>query len=429
MPGRPMTRAERRKQRVSDLRLMGLATVAVLMCMVTMLVWMHATQGVKEQLNRLNGGGNDLQERRRGLMQKIVSTRKDSELQLRSDWLDQRNLDNEPTRTPCQYPVLTSWQGRRRPCPPYPKRTAILIVTEHFGPSTTFLLPHYDELGVWQLSLQEPTLWNINVTGHTETRQLYCGEQWLSLTHVFDPLGSVDSKVLHEVNSKRESQNLQQLLSDSTFRKGMIVAVTHNTTAFKDQTAEHPEARLMAVFTQGMEHIIDHLVPKKVSLWGTKDIEEIHELVCKDEPGVDIIGKIRPETLHVGYGFSTPPPLGFEIRYLMDLYAAWLEVISEETEPLLYAIQSFAVLHRMQPFENCNTRVAKLVMNALLIKNNMPPLHMFLHTTKQNLRRLEGLYYDGKPNELIDFFADSVLSMQHLIDNNEIADYAGHAIV
>ena len=113
----------------------------------------------------------------------------------------------------------------------------------------------------------------------------------------------------------------------------------------------------------------------------------------------------------------------------MDLYASWLEVISEETEPLLYAIQSFAVLHRMQPFENCNTRVAKLVMNALLIKNNIPPLHMFLHTTKQHLRHLESMHYDGKPNELIDFFAKSVLTVQQLIDNNEITEFAEHAIV
>ena len=158
MPGRPMTRAERRSQRVSDLRLMGLATVAVLICMVSMLVWMHATQGVKEQLNRLNGNGNDIQERQRGLMQRIVSTRKESELKLRSEWMDQRALDNQPTRTASQYPQLINWQGSRRPCPPYPKKSSILIVTEHFGPSTTFLLPHYDELGAWQLSLQEPTV-------------------------------------------------------------------------------------------------------------------------------------------------------------------------------------------------------------------------------------------------------------------------------
>eukprot|EP01064_Diplonema_japonicum_P038305 TRINITY_DN9223_c0_g1_i2.p1 TRINITY_DN9223_c0_g1~~TRINITY_DN9223_c0_g1_i2.p1 ORF type:complete len:188 (+),score=43.42 TRINITY_DN9223_c0_g1_i2:84-647(+) len=178
----------------------------------------------------------------------------------------------------------------------------------------------------------------------------------------------------------------------------------------------------MEVFGKGMEWVIEKLLTKPVEEWKVSDIEAIHATVCADEPDVDIIGKIRPATLHVGYGFETPPPLGFEVAHLMELYIEWVKtgVETKCMDPVLLAIQSFALLHRMQPFQNCNTRVAKLFMNTLLMLHDLPPLHMFLHTTKAHLRNLEGDYYAGEPDALTDFFANNILSSAKAVASGNI---------
>ena len=64
--------------------------------------------------------------------------------------------------------------------------------------------------------------------------KLYCADKWLDLTHTFDPLGSIESDVLKELDELKKDVNIPKLLKDEDFAHGMVVAVTHNVAAFAD---------------------------------------------------------------------------------------------------------------------------------------------------------------------------------------------------
>ena len=163
-----MTKADRRRERTSDLKIMVLATIAVLICMVLMLVWMHMTQEVRGQLDKLqqqSANGEEVTEegRKRILRQRIAAKRTAAERLLLDVWSKQGDTDKLPDRTQSSCPPLSHWQHDNVPCtykaPVTDGKTPPLtIVTEHFGPPKDFLLPHYDQLGTWLLSLQEPTV-------------------------------------------------------------------------------------------------------------------------------------------------------------------------------------------------------------------------------------------------------------------------------
>ncbi len=65
--------------------------------------------------------------------------------------------------------------------------------------------------------------------------------------------------------------------------------------------------------------------------------------MCTDEPEIEnvtVVGRVRPEEQHVGFGFDLPPPLGYEVPHLMQLYAAWLRVASGCSHPVLVAFEA-----------------------------------------------------------------------------------------
>ena len=107
---------------------------------------------------------------------------------------------------------------------------------------------------------------------------------------------------------------------------------------------------------------------------------------------------------------------------------AWLKMASSDecSHPILLAVEAFARLHRMQPFLDCNTRVAKVVLNTVLLQHGFAPLHMFLGTSKSNLKDLQGQYYEGKPDALIAHLASEVKAMMHAAKSGTLKGYSSH---
>eukprot|EP01061_Rhynchopus_euleeides_P005777 TRINITY_DN14945_c0_g1_i3.p2 TRINITY_DN14945_c0_g1~~TRINITY_DN14945_c0_g1_i3.p2 ORF type:complete len:133 (+),score=42.42 TRINITY_DN14945_c0_g1_i3:226-624(+) len=126
---------------------------------------------------------------------------------------------------------------------------------------------------------------------------------------------------------------------------------------------------------------------------------------------------------------SNPPPP--QLGYLMEVYLAWLKMAADDecSHPVLLAGQAFSLLHRMQPFTDCNTRVAKVMLNTVLMQHGYAPLHMFLGASKSKLKDMQGAYYEGKPNDLLDHLATQVQEMMSRISNGDIQKYATHALM
>eukprot|EP01062_Namystynia_karyoxenos_P035684 TRINITY_DN26086_c0_g1_i1.p1 TRINITY_DN26086_c0_g1~~TRINITY_DN26086_c0_g1_i1.p1 ORF type:complete len:523 (+),score=166.83 TRINITY_DN26086_c0_g1_i1:88-1656(+) len=461
-------RAERRRERAADLRLASFATVAVLVGMSSLLIWMHFTQGVRgqlDQLGRQGSGEGEFEQRRRLLKERIKTAREQAEQRQHAAWERWAAGDAAAGRVRSRCPPLQEWQQQRRPCPPLdparrsgssesgsPTPQPLLLVTDHFNPTQDYLLPHYEELGEWQVSLMQPTLWNIVVRGEAEEQRLRCGEEWLTLTHAFDPMGSLPAAAASasEAAERRfapSAAEAQHALSgESEVVGGLAALATQPPEALRQAAARRAPRlngtlfaalspsggvkadgntdRLQDMFAKAMWWLAQDLLQRPVSRWTVGDLEHLHGMVCVGEPAVEnvtAIGRLRPEGQHVGFGFDLPPPLGYEVRYLMQLYMGWLQ-LGTETEcahTALFAFEALVLLHRIQPFQNCNSRVAKLVMNALLMRGGHPPLHMFLHATRDELRRMLNRAYNGERRVLYDFL------LQKLLLNGDVLA-AGH---
>eukprot|EP01063_Lacrimia_lanifica_P038047 TRINITY_DN7983_c0_g1_i3.p1 TRINITY_DN7983_c0_g1~~TRINITY_DN7983_c0_g1_i3.p1 ORF type:complete len:446 (+),score=120.83 TRINITY_DN7983_c0_g1_i3:119-1456(+) len=424
-------RAEAKRQRASDLRLMMFTTFGVLFFMVFMLVYMHMTQDLHSELEAATGAGDAVAARKKLLKRKVAATRQSSEAAYEEVLRTQRQSDDDDARSASRCGFFAEWQGALIPCgDAYVKKMKEppLIVTDHFSTDPQYLLPHYDELGPWDLSIEEPQLWNVHVAAPDMQRRLYCAEPWLSISHHFDPLGSMPTAALHAIDAAKQRIALPDLLKDATAREGLLISVTHNVEAL-GQDDQQPDARLIEVVRNGMEFAIEKLLPKPLKEWTVRDIEAIHGQVCAGEPLVEEIGgkigQIRAPQLHVGYGFSIPPPLGYELPYLMDVFVAWLGMVAEKQclHPVHAAATAFALVQRMQPFVDCNTRVSKVLLNALLMKHGYPPVHMFLGASRATLRKLEGAYYEGKPDAFLTHVAEQVEAAARLAATGALLHY------
>jgi Fic family protein len=119
-------------------------------------------------------------------------------------------------------------------------------------------------------------------------------------------------------------------------------------------------------------------------------IRELHELILKQPYEVDAItpeGKPTKRTIQIGkyksvpnhvktktgeiFYFASPEETPAKMNDLMDWYAGNLN--SKEMHPVLFATEFHYKFIRIHPFDDGNGRIARLLMNFLLMQKGYPP--------------------------------------------------------
>ena len=59
------------------------------------------------------------------------------------------------------------------------------------------------------------------------------------------------------------------------------------------------------------------------------------------------------------------------------------------SSPILFALDSFLVFYHIHPFMDCNTRVSEILINAILMSYDLPPVQLLLFMDKRTLRKLQ----------------------------------------
>jgi len=136
----------------------------------------------------------------------------------------------------------------------------------------------------------------------------------------------------------------------------------------------------------------ENIVPKDKDLrevYETRNTREVHELLFNNKIKINLKDMIKLQAIivkdtGVSTGFkklpnyiimrnlktTSPGKVEKEIRKLLD----WYEDNKNKIHPLRLAIEFHARFEAIHPFEDGNGRTGRVLLNAILLENNYPPL-------------------------------------------------------
>lgn len=113
-------------------------------------------------------------------------------------------------------------------------------------------------------------------------------------------------------------------------------------------------------------------------------IIEIHKIILRDIEN-EFIGRYRPGQVRI-LGANFIPPNAVKIPKLMKEFSAWLKKNPDRLNEIEFSAQAHYKLVQIHPFIDGNGRVARLLMNLILIKNGYP-LVIILNNDRQKYYR------------------------------------------
>jgi len=115
-------------------------------------------------------------------------------------------------------------------------------------------------------------------------------------------------------------------------------------------------------------------------------ILEVHEIILKDIES-DFAGVYRKEQVRI-LGADFIPPNYLKVPQLMAEYVEWLRSNPEKLGIIELAAKAHYEIARIHPFVDGNGRVARLVMNIVLMKEGYPPMTILNNDRGKYLRSL-----------------------------------------
>jgi Fic family protein len=196
----------------------------------------------------------------------------------------------------------------------------------------------------------------------------------------------IDGRI-HEriVAKKARLDNLRPFPEDAVrkLRQAIEIEFTYNSNAIEGNTLTLRETQLVIRegLTIGGKSLREHLEarnhPKAIQYienLATQDLTEndilkIHKIICSGT--LENAGEYRKSQVYIEGSDYIPPP-AFEIPDLMKELLEWLRKNPEELRPVEMAVVFHYKLVSTHPFDDGNGRVARLLMNLLLIKHGYP---------------------------------------------------------
>ena len=166
-------------------------------------------------------------------------------------------------------------------------------------------------------------------------------------------------------------------------RERMEIEYTYNSNAIEGNTLTHRETQLVIRegITIGGKSLRDHLEaknhPRAIKYIETlkdrapkeSDILRVHEIIFSGI--LENAGNYRNSQVFIeGSNYTLPPAL--EVPNLMSDLIKWLKTNPNELRPIEIAAIFHYKLAAIHPFDDGNGRIARLLMNLLLIKHGYP---------------------------------------------------------
>ena len=196
----------------------------------------------------------------------------------------------------------------------------------------------------------------------------------------------IDERIHERIIAKKLELDSYRPLSKEIVRKlqeAMEVEYTYHSNAIEGNRLTLRETQLVIRegVTIGGKSLRDHLEaqnhPKAIyyieSLkdrdLSENDILEVHKIIFSG--ALENVGNYRNSQVYIEGSDYLPPP-AFEVPTLMKELLQWLKKNPDELRPIEIAAVFHYKFVSIHPFDDGNGRVARLVMNLLLIKHGYP---------------------------------------------------------
>lgn len=274
-----------------------------------------------------------------------------------------------------------------------------ILVSKKVGPPYWVLGQVQVEKRRYQVEISDPVL----------ARHLSCGTMHLAFNDMFNPRGvTVESffrflqrqgrELMPIVKTREGSQALaihlcRQHAAVEGFKLSINQTAKHLSTAMSATDSFEPDSAEGTVnsFKEGFAFILSKLVNKPLAKWTALDVHALHAHTC---PGK---AHAKWRTFEVDHGEATLPTQSAELEHVMKVYEEWLHWNSRNScrTAIDVAIDAYLLLNSIHPFQDCNGRVSRLVMIAILLQNDIMPPFLVLSEDVRDLIHIQTDAYLG----------------------------------
>lgn len=228
-------------------------------------------------------------------------------------------------------------------------------------------------------------------------------EEKLKLLNTHRPISSSIVKKIKEQFEIEMTYNSNAIEGNSLTLKETYLVISEGITIKGKPLKDHLEAKDHKEALDFLYELIDK--DKKITV-SEYLVRQLHQLVVSKSHS-DIAGKYREGNVIIT-GSNHTPPEGFQIPHEMKELISWLNKDPKKH----HVIELAALLHHklvyIHPFSDGNGRMARLVMNVLIMKAGYP-LAIILRNDRKRYYRILSEADEGRYEPLCEFIAQSVI--------------------
>lgn len=234
----------------------------------------------------------------------------------------------------------------------------------------------------------------------------------------------MNEKLLQSIEGKKRELDRNRPLNSSIVRKleeEFSIAWTYNSNAIEGNTFTLQETEIVinTGITIGGKTVNEHfeainhkkgidylkLVVDKKETITEQTIRNLHSLILKSIDDTEA-GNYRNQNVRI-VGANHLPPQSIKIPHLMSEFIEWINENEYNKNIAELAADIHYKLVMIHPFIDGNGRVARLLMNLLLMKHGYPPA-IILKVDRRRYYRVLNEANSGKPEPYNDFIGRSI---------------------
>ncbi|MFP6685079.1 MAG: Fic family protein, partial [Polyangiaceae bacterium] len=207
-----------------------------------------------------------------------------------------------------------------------------------------------------------------------------------------------------------------------TALEGVVYTFTELTTAFRSNEVTVVDSSVMPIYDAIRRHkaaiaFARDLAGRKRFTVNVDLLKELHSLFCPDDGDAKMVKYRREIPQHRMYfhDYAAPDKIAHRVRVTLD----WLAdpETKKNVSPLRIAAKAHYDLARVYPFSNSSGKIARLIMNIILMRNGLPPAIIHATERQRYYETLKAPTAASLVQMLEDTLNNSLLSIQKMLDD------------
>jgi len=215
---------------------------------------------------------------------------------------------------------------------------------------------------------------------------------------------------INTINYQNNIRQIENILIDLSFASSNLEWNTYSYLDTEVLIKYNEKADNKTIFETNMiinhKNAIQYILEIKQEEMKIKHILSLHRILSKNLLPIDIVWKIRNNSVQIGWSSYTPLSWQKNLNKELDLF---LNLYKQIQDPFEQAIFSLVFLSYFQLFHDCNKRVSRLFANISLLKHWLPPISLLQIKKKDYIDSILAIYELNNPLLLSNLFVENYL--------------------